>query len=192
MIGRDVVRWILCLLMLATSGCLLAGGLPGESLYQIRAEWLSQEGKNIHLEEFRGHPVVLSLVYLSCEFTCPTIVSEIESLLLKVDATTREHPRGVLMSFAPRRDSPKVMKAYLKKRGLPESRWSLVTNRNESKIREIAAALNFKYQKDPRGEFTHSFMIAALDRDGVLKSRLDGANRDKSAMVAVLDSEVQH
>lgn len=186
------LRMVFCLLFTGVPSRSVAAELPGDSLYQVGSDWTNQDGEKIQLIGFRGHPLVLSLVYLSCGYTCPTIVSEIDQMLKKIDPKARERTKIVLISFDPVRDTPKAMKAFFKKRKINDSDWSLLTNKDESKIRELAAALNFKYQKTAGGEFTHSFMIATLDSDGVLKARVDAANKDKTALISSLNSVVRN
>ena len=62
-----------------------------------------------------------------------------------------------------------------------------MTNKKEDKIRELAAALNFKYEKKGEGDYTHSFMIFVLDKDGVIKAKIDSASQDKAVLVDALN-----
>lgn len=157
--------------------------LPENSTYQISTKWMDQDGKPVALSDFRGRPVIFSMVYLSCTFTCPTVVSEIQGILSKLSLPERELVRPVLVSFDPKRDTPEEMKKFLEKRNLDPKVWSFLTSKEESKIRELAATLNFKYRKDDTGEFTHSFIVAVLDENGVLRVKLDGANQNKEPLL---------
>lgn len=160
-----------------------AAELPGDSLYQVSTKWINQEGKAQALSEFRGHPVIFSMVYLSCKYTCPTVVSEIQNVISKLNAKQQGQVRAVLVSFDPKRDTPKEMKKFLVKRNLDPKTWNFLTSQQEAKIRELAATINFKYKNDDSGEFTHSFLVAVLDENGVLKAKLDGANQNKEPLV---------
>ena len=157
--------------------------LPENSTYQISTKWINQEGGQVALSDFRGRPVIFSMVYLSCKFTCPTVVSEIQNIISKLNPKAKEQVKAVLVSFDPKRDTPEEMKKFLKKRNLDAKVWNFLTSKDERKIRELAATINFKYKKDDTGEFTHSFIVAVLDENGVLKVKLDGANQSKEALV---------
>lgn len=161
--------------------------LPGDSIYQIGSKWIDQDGKEFELKDLRGKPTILSMVYLSCKYICPTIISEIQAIESKLNKKSRENIQIVLISFDPERDNSTALKSAATDRKLNLSRWRLATNKNESKIRELAVATNFKYMKDEKGEFTHSYMILLLDKDGVIKSRLDGANLDHKPMIQAIE-----
>jgi protein SCO1/2 len=160
--------------------------VPGDSLYQIGSLWLRQDEKKIELNELSGKPTILSMVYLSCSFLCPTVISEIQSLESKLDKETKDQVQIVLVSFDPKKDTPQTMRAYAKKRKLDSKHWIFLTNNNESKIRELAAALNFKYQKIEGGDYTHSFMIVLLNEDGVVMARVDGANQAHAPLIEAI------
>lgn len=170
------------------SGLCTAGDLPGASLYQMESKWVDQDGKAFVLKDFQGKPTLLSMVYLSCTYICPTIISEVQALEDKLSKKAKENLQIVLVSFDPVRDTPAVLKSYAVSRKLDLSRWKLITNNSESKIRELAVATNFKFRKDDKGEFTHSYMILLLDQKGVIQSRLDGANLDHKPMIDTIEN----
>ncbi|MCB0349985.1 MAG: SCO family protein, partial [Bdellovibrionales bacterium] len=136
---------IVSILLLTTN--LLSANLSEDSLYNLDTKWTNQDGKSVQLKDYLGQPVILSMVYLTCGFMCPTIISEIQSIEAKLDKKIRKDVRVVLVSFDPDRDTPENMKAYAKKRKLDPSKWVMLTNKDDSKIRELAAVLGFKYQK---------------------------------------------
>ena len=177
--------------MLALIGSVKADDLPGASIYQIDSEWVDQEGKDFELEDLHGKPTIFSMVYLTCKYICPAVTSEVQALESELNKKTREQIQIVLVSFDPVRDKPEAMKAYAQERKLDLKRWKLITNKKESKIRELAVATNFKYQKDEKGEFTHSYMILMLDQDGVIKARLDGANLDHKPMLKAIEESLK-
>lgn len=165
-----------------------AGELPGNSLYQMNSTWINQDGHEIELASLRGKATILSMVYLSCQYICPTVISEVQNIESKLDQKTKDKIQIVLVSFDPIRDTPPIMKSYAEKRKLNLQRWMFLTNPNESKIRELAVALNFKYQKNANGDFTHSFMIFVLDEDGVIQAHIEGANQDLTPLIKALEN----
>lgn len=178
-----------CLMLAISIGLITsnvwAGPLPGDSLYQVGSKWLTQDGTEMELKDLRGKPTILSMVYLSCKYICPAVISEVQSIEKDL-GKSKSDVQIVLLSFDPERDTTEVLKSYATDRKLDLLRWKLITNKNESKIREVAVATNFKYMKDEKGEFTHSYMILLLDQEGVIKSRLEGANLDHQPMIEVI------
>ena len=157
---------------------ILASEIKSDSFFQINTEWQNQDGKTVQFKDFQGHPVVLSMVYMTCPFLCPTITSDIQRIELKLSEKQKKNTRFVLVSFDPERDTPKKMKAFMKKHKLDSERWVLLSSKKEPKLRELAGIMNFKYQKLEDGEFSHSYIIQALDKDGIPAARIEGANQD--------------
>lgn len=183
---------ILLVVIFGFAGMARSNDLPGDSIYQIGGKWVDQDGKEFELKDLKGKPTILSMVYLSCKYICPAVISEVQTLESELSKKVKNSFQIVLVSFDPDRDTPESMKKYaIEDRKLDLSRWRLITNKNESKIRELAVSTNFKYMKDEKGEFTHSYMILILDQDGVIKSRIDAANSDHKQMLQTIKQFTQ-
>lgn len=162
--------------------------LPDDSLYQITTKWTNQDGKVVELKDFAGQPILFSMVYLTCQYSCPTVIShmqEIQSQLAKAKAGPL---RVVILSFDPATDKPPKLKAYMKKHKLDSKDWTFLAGKTDAEVREVAAALNFKYEKAGPKDYSHSFMILALDKTGIVRSRIDQVNQNKIEMVNILKS----
>ncbi len=159
---------------------------PSDSIFNLSSQWFDQNGKQVVLADLAGQNVVFSLVYLTCQYTCPTTISEMQEIRRKLSSKVRSQTRFVLISIDPERDTPQSMLAYTKKRKLDSKEWTFLTAKNDREVRELAVALNFQYQKTPDGEFSHSFIIYGLDKTGVVKERVVGAGQDKAALIKVL------
>lgn len=142
------------------------------SFYLIDTQWVNQDGEKVRLSDFEGKPLIISMVYLSCSYICPTIISQIQKMQSSISEEDRGKYQLLVISFDPTRDTPQAMRAYGPKHNIDFSHWTFATNPDDGKIRELAALLDFKYQKDKGGEFTHSYVVALLDKNGVLKERL--------------------
>jgi protein SCO1/2 len=61
----------------------------------------------------------------------------------------------------------------------PGSQWKLFTAKDDKAPREIANLLDIKYKKMENGmDYDHSFVIAVLSADGVVKGRQVGADKE--------------
>ena len=169
-------------------GKVRADEISTNSVYNLESKWINQDGLELQLRSYKGHRVIIAMVYLTCKFLCPTIISDVQKIESKLSAKSKEDVRIILVSFDPNRDTTKAMKAYAKKRKLDLKRWSLISQKDESNIRELAAVLGFKYQKQEGGtEYSHSFQITALDKEGVIKAQIDGANKDPGEFVQEIE-----
>lgn len=161
--------------------------LPDKSLYNIEGEWVDYDGKTITLEGLKGQKIVMSLVYLTCEFLCPMVITDIQKIekALKKDAKLKI----VLVSFDPQRDTAEKMKEYLVKRKLDLKRWYAIAPKGESQLRQLTGVLNFRFKKTEDGEYSHSFVIVGLDDNGVIQHEIQGANKDPKELVQFLNAK---
>lgn len=173
------------------SSIALSEDIPSDSLFHLSSMWINQENEEVTLKELGGKPTLFSLVYLSCSFTCPAVVTELQNIVSKLDSSEKRKVQVVLFSFDPEKDTPKAMKAFVKKRKLDAKQWSFYTNKDEKRIRELATVLNFKYAKEKNGEFTHSYLIGVLDNQGVLTARVDGMNKDPKKLLKAIRNSIK-
>ena len=102
--------FLLCVLFFNLS--LQAKDLPGDSLYQIESKWSTQDGREIELKDLQGKPTILAMVYFSCKYVCPIIISSIQNLESKLTKKNRNQTQVVLISFDPEKDTPEAMAAF--------------------------------------------------------------------------------
>jgi len=155
----------LLLTLTASLGWTSDAPLPELSIYHAAAEWTDQNGKTLRLRDLAGKPVAISMIYLTCTYTCPATVMHMRKLQKALPESVRKDATFVLVSFDPARDTADKMRAFAKKHDLgPE--WRLITTRKEADLRELSTLIDFKYKRSADGEFEHSFGIVALDRQG--------------------------
>ena len=144
-----------------------------QSVYEVSAALVDQQGRSVGLDLFRGHPVLISMFYASCRDTCPLLIADIQRIEMELSPKARADLRVVLVSLDPERDTPEALQALARARGVDQSRWRLLRAPDET-VREIAAVLGIKYRRLPDGNFNHSSVITLLDPSGVVQSRVEG------------------
>jgi protein SCO1/2 len=163
------------LLSLGSLACLplaswaAAATLPGDSVYQLRAELVDQDGSAFELSSLRGNPVLASMFYTSCEMVCPMIFETLQLTLKALPAADRERVRVLMVSFDPVRDSVAVLKQKAEAHHC-DARWTLART-DEASARKLAALLGVQYRRLASGEFNHSSTIELLDADGRIAAR---------------------
>lgn len=149
--------------------------LEGHSLYHMDSTWKNQNNLDTPFATLRGHPLVLSLVYTSCQYVCPMIVSDMKKIEAKLTPAQLQHTKFVIVSIDPDRDTPAQLKSFAKKRALDESRWVLLTGKPDQ-VFELANMLGVKYKKDSNGDFSHSNIVHIVNAEGVVKYQQVGTN----------------
>lgn len=153
------------------------------SIYEGGWELTDQDGAKAPLDIFKGNPVVITMFYSSCSYSCPLLIESIKSKIERaLPDSIRKDLRVLLITFDPARDTPEKLKRLAADKSIDLTRWKLLTAK-EGVVRDIAAVLGVKYRQVPGGDFNHSSIIALLNADGVITARVDGLNQPMDPIV---------
>lgn len=150
-----------------------ATALPAKSLYQLDSQWTDDTGRPRTLASLRGEPVVLAMIFTHCEYACPIIVTDLLRIRAALPEAERARTRFVLVSFDDVRDTPPVLRAYRSKMMLEDPAWTLLHGAAPD-VQELAMLLGVKFQKDARGNFSHSNTITVLNPEGEISFQREG------------------
>lgn len=167
-----------------------AAELPklGPALYGLELDLEDQAGRRVTTASLAtGGPVIVSMFYATCTYACPTLIRDVVAIEQRLSPEARKKTRVLLVTFDPEHDTPEVMARLLTAHGADGARWSLARARDEEATRELAAALGITYRRLPDGNYNHSSLLFALDREGVPRAKIDGLKQDASAFVAALE-----
>ncbi len=152
-----------------------------DSVYELSASLVDQDGTTVGLDLFRGHPVLISMFYTTCRDACPLLIAGLQRLERELSPPTRADLRVVLVSLDPERDTPEALRALARAHGLDASRWRLLRASDDT-VREVAAVLGIRYRRLPDGGFNHSSVITLLDPSGVSLARVEGLGQPLDAL----------
>lgn len=154
--------------------------LAGASVYHLGAAWSDQDGRQLRLASLRGKPVLMAMMFTSCEYACPALLADLKALLEKL-GPARGRFRVVLVSFDSARDLPERLSRYALEQGLDPQLWTLLHGAPGA-VRELAAVLGVRYKAVPKIGFSHSNIIHLLDAEGLVHKQLKGLGADPQAM----------
>jgi protein SCO1 len=137
------------------------------SLFELTSVWKDQNGQTFTWKDMQGKVVLLSMVYTSCQQTCPLIISEMKALQKALPESMTGKVEVLLFSMDPKRDTPEHLAAYAKERKL-NPKWRLLHGA-EGDVQELAAVLGFRYKKLENGDFAHSNIFTVLDQKGQIR-----------------------
>ncbi len=160
-------------------------------LFDLSLELTDQHGHERSLETFRGHPTLVSMFYADCPYACPTLISDIRRLEAKLDEDTLGEVRVLLVSFDPKRDTPERLRTLAVERKLDQARWTLA-NASDDGVRELAAALGFKYRRLEDGNYNHTSAIVLLRSNGAVATRVEGLNQDLDGLAAAVTTAAEN
>lgn len=158
------------------------------SLYDYQTILTDQDGKTIGLNIFQGHPVVTSMFYASCDYSCPLLIEILKKIDSQLDSKIREKVRILLISFDPTNDTAAVLHKLTKQHHLDLSRWKLVSP-SKDHVRDLAALLHYTYRPLPAGGFNHTSSITLLDETGMILHSEEGLQNAANSIVGILKKQ---
>lgn len=146
---------------------------PGANDQVPDFDLLNEEGKRVHLGQYRGKAVLLTFIYTRCPLAdyCPLMshnFAEIEKGLAKVpDAYAKTHLLSV--SFDPKYDTPEVLRKYASafvddQKKPPFEHWEFASILEPERA-DISRFFNLFYS-EAGGQITHSLSTNIIAPDG--------------------------
>lgn len=163
-----------------------AAPLPSDSVYQLNAPLVDQQGRKLRLADKRGKVQLVSMFYTSCKFICPLIIDSGKAIERSLTPAEQKKLGILLISMDPRRDSPDKLTIVFNKRKLDPSRWTLASPKPDD-VRAIAGVLGIRYRQLEDGEFNHTSALVLLDANGRILARTEqmGTRPDPEFVAAV-------
>lgn len=166
---------------------------------------VNQDGKRVHLDQYRGKAVLLTFIYTRCPLPdyCPLMTHNFASIEKSLTKTPGVYGKTHLLtiSFDPQYDTPAVLRKYAmayvaNPTKPPFDHWEFVSILEPEKA-DIARFFNLFLSNDGGGQITHSMSTAIIDADGKLyKSYPDNSWKPADVMndltAAVTSSAQEH
>ena len=134
-----------------------------------------ENGGRVKMGDFYGKPVILTLVYYTCEHICPLMLGALSEALPRLALQAGKDYNVVTVSFDDT-DTPEIArdikKNYINAAGtaFPEKGWKFLTGKGED-IHRLTEAVGFTYRKDVNG-FSHPVALIFLAPDGKITKYL--------------------
>lgn len=136
--------------------------------------FVDSAGNRVDITDFRGKPLIISLIYTSCYHTCPLITENLRNAArIAGNALGEEKFSVVTIGFDAKVDTPERMRLYGREHGADLPNWRLLSGDAET-IHRLSDQLGFIYFPSPRG-FDHLAQTTILDADGAVYRQVYGA-----------------
>jgi protein SCO1/2 len=142
---------------------------------------VNQDGKIIHLGDFKGKAVLITFIYTRCPFPtfCPLLSSELASIQRELAKTPELYKNTHLVSVSldPAYDTPPVLRkyglGYLKNDSSGFAHWDFVRTSPED-LKTFASSFGLTYfEQDDL--ITHSMRTVLVKPDGTVANIWDGS-----------------
>jgi protein SCO1/2 len=135
----------------------------GRSLEDYRLT--AANGDSFTLDELRGRPVVLSLVYTSCYHVCSGLTLRLrDTLKVARDTLGPDSFRVVTVGFDTANDTPERMRQYARERGISVPGWYFASA-DAVTMQRLVRDVGFTYYASPKG-FDHITQTTIIDARG--------------------------
>ena len=147
--------------------------------------FLGTDGKRLNLDQFRGEPLIISMVYSSCFDICPAITMNLASAVDKARKVLPDKKFNVIsIGFDTLHDSPAAMKLFARQYDVSGDNWKVVSGSPDA-VERLAADTGFIYYRSARG-FDHLMQTTLVDADGKVDTQIYGENFDATLLVEPL------
>lgn len=139
---------------------------PGETVPDFQLT--DQDGKPVHLSEFRGKAVVLTFIYTRCPLPnfCPLMSKNFVELQQRLSKELAGKYHLLSITMDPEFDRPEVLKEYAGRYGAAANDWSFVTG-SSAEVNFVAGLVGLYYARE-NGLITHDLRTALIGPDGRL------------------------
>ena len=154
---------------------------------------VNQDGKTLHLADFKGKAVLLTFIYTRCPF--PTMCPLISSKFAEVHEELARNPSVyagthlVSVSLDPNYDKPPVLRkyglAYMKEGAAGFANWDFVST-SPADLSRLATAFNLVYFVQDN-QISHSMTTILFARDGTVKQTWPGNEWKVADAVAAVE-----
>ncbi len=136
-----------------------------------------RQGRPVKLSEYRGRPLLISMIFTSCHHVCPAITRHLATAVEAArDALGEDSFQVLTVGFDTAVDTPDAMRMFAKKQGVDDPNWAFLSGSADN-IASLVQNIGFIYFPSPRG-FDHINQVTVIDRDGVVYRQVYGAAFD--------------
>ncbi len=143
------------------------------------------DGRRRRLADFRGKPLVVSLVYTSCYHICPMTTQHLAEVVRTARAALGADSFRVLtIGFDTPHDTPEAMRQFARDQGVDDRDWEFLSA-DAATMAGLTKDLGFIYYPAPHG-FDHLIQATVIDARGKIYRQVYGMNFEPPLLVEPL------
>ena len=136
-------------------------------------ELVRTDGSLVSLEDYRGKPLVISMIFTSCHHICPTTTQHLQQVARKAwDVLDDDSFALVSVGFDTANDSPLRMAQFRTSTGVTDEHWDFLSG-DAANMDKLVRQLGFIYTPSASG-FDHLIQSSVIDADGVIYRQVYG------------------
>lgn len=151
--------------------------------------FLSHSRGKVRLSDYRGKPLVVSMIYTNCPFVCATTTRNLNALKLSRDALGADSFGVLTVGFDTENDTPDVMDNYAKRMDANLPNWEFVSADPDT-IKKLSKDLGFVFFPSPEGGFEHITQTTFVDGQGRVYQQIYGEEFDNKTLLEPLKNMI--
>ena len=182
------VKFVLALLTLLNNIPVVCAQDATGSLFSVPFKWTAEDGKPFSLDNLKGRPTVVSMIYTQCKSACPLTIQRVQAIEKEIGVRA-PGVNFLLVTLDPGRDKAEELLNFKKSHDIDRANWHLLTG-SDADVRKFSVLIGVSFQKDSATqEILHSNRLVVLTPKGEIGFTLEGLSSDTKPLVdAVLKS----
>jgi protein SCO1 len=130
-----------------------------------------QNGDKFSSADLKGKVWLVSFVFTTCNGSCPATthrMGQVQELLKEKGLTKDEKVRLVSITLDPARDTPEVLRDYMKLYDADPRSWTFLTGTSDD-VKKVIAAWDMWAKPAANGQLDHPSRIFLVDRKGTVR-----------------------
>ena len=158
----------------------ISQGALGNQLGHYR--FSDADGSVVTLDQLRGKPLVLSMIFTSCYQICPMTTRHLSKIVQKArDALGDDSFNVAIIGFDTALDTPDAMRYFAAKQGVINKGWRLLSA-DAKTIEALSKDLGFQFFSSSNG-FDHLIQATVIDAEGKVYRQVYGQVFDTPLLV---------
>ena len=151
--------------------------------------FLSSSRGKVRLSDYRGKPLVISMIYTHCPFVCATTTRNLGALKQSRDALGPDSFGVLTIGFDTEHDTPQAMDDFGNRMDVKLSNWEFVSA-DSNTIKELSKDLGFVFFPSPEGGFEHITQTTFIDGKGKVYQQVYGEDFDNKTLLEPLKNMI--
>lgn len=147
--------------------------------------FLDRSGRTVRLSDYRGKPLVISMIYTQCPYICAVTTRSLSALKLSQSAFGEDSFAVLTVGFDTENDTPEEMDAFAKRMGIDLTNWKFVSSDPETVVK-MSRDLGFFFEPNEAGGFNHTTQTTFVDAKGKVYRHIYGEEFNNKTLIEPL------
>ncbi len=149
-------------------------------------QFQDRRGRTVSLADYRGKPLLISMIYTSCFHICPTTTKNLAKAIDTVNSAVGEDAFHVItIGFDVSYDTPERMRSFARQQGVSGAKnWSFLSA-DKAAMDRLTTDLGFLYTPSSKG-FDHLIQVTVVDGEGKIFRQIYGMEVDSVLLTGAM------